>query len=1050
MKRINIFILAAAALLSAACAKELSEKEITQEQEEQIVATDIVTITAGLEPISKVALSQGTDCVKTSWEAGDQIKVEDEVFDIVSGIGTQSASFSGSAPAGSGPYTVAIVPKAARMSAQSQTGDSNPSGQPYYAVLSGVSDYSSVIFSQEWADANSATFSSTSLIKLYLKLPAGVTGISEVRLNAPSDVFVNPADVSSTISEISTSVTSLDASSSSQIVNLYLAVVNDAAIAAGAELTVSVVTESGSTYVKHFTPGEKALAGAKVFVLQINDSGWNEMSGSGVETAPFIINSVEDMQDISSLLVQNGPVRYFKLGVANLDMSGTKWVPILTSDVNKRIDFDGDGKTISNLTNGDLTDKYASFAGFLNGTIKNVTFSGANFTNNTGAEDYIAVVAGHAGNNSYAATITAVTVTDSSLDGGAYKSNTGFIAGRAENVTVSSCNVNGTSSIDMDGIASNDVATGALIGYLRGSKTSTISDCSTDATVNVAHGRNIGGFIGQIGSGTPAVIYGCTSNGTVTGTENYVGGFIGIIGGANGTIGGDTNAKKCQSNVTVNAATLSGGFAGAITGSGYTLEKCYSTGQITGANPAGGFIGGISGAATISDCHSTSTVVGAQTTAGFVGRIWSDSATGSFTGCDWEGTFTGNGYRNAGFAAVIESSAAYTFSGCHAAGTIVCSSTHNTNGSRVGGFAGFVAAPTTFTDCYWEGNPSKGNSSLTEYQLQARGALVGGFAGYQTAECTYTGCYSTGGIQLSNVITATSDYKNMAYFGGLIGSIDAKATVSKCHSTASLYNSNSNASFTGGLVGYITNNAGSTRIEKSYYNGAILSARSSNAGGFIGGGPKSATASVSVENCWSSGSINTFNNRVGGFIGVPQSNWTISDCYSSMSMVCEHNFAGFVGSEDGGANNGTTTNITLSKCIAWNPSIVSVRSGNTGALAMNANNFGAGAVVSFAMREGNIHTSCIRRPDMTFTCMTTIGGVDYNALYDQEDSDEMTPLSWPAAYNTYYDKGDFTYCWYAPYHGKAAAAGKSLSEVADELGWDSDIWDLSGSTPVLK
>ena len=36
------------------------------------------------------------------------------------------------------------------------------------------------------------------------------------------------------------------------------------------------------------------------------------------------------------------------------------------------------------------------------------------------------------------------------------------------------------------------------------------------------------------------------------------------------------------------------------------------------------------------------------------------------------------------------------------------------------------------------------------------------------------------------------------------------------------------------------------------------------------------------------------------------------------------------------------------------------------------------------------------------------------------------------------------------YHGKAAAAGKTASAVAKELGWDETIWDLSGDVPALK
>ena len=36
------------------------------------------------------------------------------------------------------------------------------------------------------------------------------------------------------------------------------------------------------------------------------------------------------------------------------------------------------------------------------------------------------------------------------------------------------------------------------------------------------------------------------------------------------------------------------------------------------------------------------------------------------------------------------------------------------------------------------------------------------------------------------------------------------------------------------------------------------------------------------------------------------------------------------------------------------------------------------------------------------------------------------------------------------YHGKAAAADATLSSVAKSIGWDENIWDLSGAVPVLK
>jgi hypothetical protein len=45
-------------------------------------------------------------------------------------------------------------------------------------------------------------------------------------------------------------------------------------------------------------------------------------------------------------------------------------------------------------------------------------------------------------------------------------------------------------------------------------------------------------------------------------------------------------------------------------------------------------------------------------------------------------------------------------------------------------------------------------------------------------------------------------------------------------------------------------------------------------------------------------------------------------------------------------------------------------------------------------------------------------------------------------------KGAGTYAY--AYHGKAAATGKTLSQVAQEIGWSAEVWDFSAETPKLK
>ena len=58
--------------------------------------------------------------------------------------------------------------------------------------------------------------------------------------------------------------------------------------------------------------------------------------------------------------------------------------------------------------------------------------------------------------------------------------------------------------------------------------------------------------------------------------------------------------------------------------------------------------------------------------------------------------------------------------------------------------------------------------------------------------------------------------------------------------------------------------------------------------------------------------------------------------------------------------------------------------------------------------------------------------------FDQEDSDPDHPMVGGAG----------TYAF--AYHGKAAAAGKTVSQVAKDLGWSETVWDLSGEFPKLK
>ncbi|MCQ2135373.1 MAG: hypothetical protein MJY67_00505, partial [Bacteroidales bacterium] len=99
--------------------------------------------------------------------------------------------------------------------------------------------------------------------------------------------------------------------------------------------------------------------------------------------------------------------------------------------------------------------------------------------------------------------------------------------------------------------------------------------------------------------------------------------------------------------------------------------------------------------------------------------------------------------------------------------------------------------------------------------------------------------------------------------------------------------------------------------------------------------------------------------------------------------------------------------------------------------------YSSGAVVAFTVYKNTLKNNW-RKPGMTFNVYAAAYS-QYNTVFDQDDCGPSNP---------YVKKGEETY--YMPYHGKAAAAGETLTDVAKRIGWDSTIWDFSGSEPKLK
>lgn len=825
-KYITLFAVAIVAMSIASCRKNLSS---TDAQPVQGVTT---TIQAGLPEISKVALSQGENCLKTAWEIGDQLFVVDAnsqsaTFTLVSGEGTQSAAFAGSfAEEPTGPYTVTIVAKEERRIAV-QNGNADPSNVIYTASLKGVADISSITFSEAWAAEASATFESSSVLKFIIKLPADAKNVTGLRFNDNGIIAANA------VSELSTAVENLDASASAQVVTVYVGVEKNMTVSENEPFTVTV-TADGNSYLKHIViPQEKVIAG-KCFTVQLNADNWVKMAGTGVQEDPFILKTAADLQEIAGVLVNAGDTRYFSMA-NDIDLAGIGWKAIVSANAKKAMYFDGNDKVISNLTVS-ATDEYASFAGEFTGTIRNVKFTNPKIEAKT-VLGYAGVAASHVGRY-VTSTLENVDVEGADFTVGAFASPTGLLAGDIMgSANVSKCDVAG--KIQYGGIANQNRVAG-LIGDVMGKGNDEISDCTTnvDITVVTSAARVAAGFIGRLYNvAGKTVIKDCAASGSITmNNGTFSAGFIGAAFKS-------FEITNCSTSVSLSGVTqYCAGFLGTNNANAKDsfIKGCSATGNLTLVKgvQCGDFIGALQNILNVEDCTATGNVTGTTNglcrVGGFCGDMVQAANGSKFKGCGYSGTVD-----------VTTGVAAGAWLG-------------------VGGFVGTCDTQTTFENCWTEG-------SLTV----SDGKVAAGFIGLQSQAATIRNCYS---------IMDVNHLGLSQYVGGLLGRVTGANTIveNSFYSgaiTTGIKGTNAGCSIVGGIV------AGPEAImtvRNSFSSGAVVNANDA-VGGIAGQLGKSSFA-IRFENCYSTMSIDAATG-IGGIIGKASSATAITNPALASSYV---------------------------------------------------------------------------------------------------------------------------------------------------------------------
>ncbi|WP_339613877.1 MBG domain-containing protein [uncultured Parvibaculum sp.] len=409
---------------------------------------------------------------------------------------------------------------------------------------------------------------------------------------------------------------------------------------------------------------------AKDFRLSSGSTFVRALGGNGVAGTPYQIADVYGLQGMAS---QSLLGKSFVLA-SDIDASGTSgwnsgagFDPIGDDSNPFTGGFDGQNHTITGLTIDRATTDYVGLFGYTgsNVTLKDVVLDGIDIT----GQKYVGgVIGSFTGNTSLLTNVS----TSGQVGGEAY---VGGLVGNNASGTIS------YSAADVDVTATgsdiyNNGSLYAMAGGVAGANTGTILQSHASGTVS-GSGNNTGGFVG-INSGASATIVDSYATGKV---EVLSGGSVGGLAGVNvgtvtrsyatGDVSGVSNVGGLV-GINANGAAITTAFAtGAVSGSANlgglvglntqaVISTTYATGSVTGGSGVGGLIGnnylGNTYGNTVANSYATGAVHGSSAVAGLIGSNYLlPNASGSVTASFWNTETTGqsNGVTGTAVAGAI-------------------------------------------------------------------------------------------------------------------------------------------------------------------------------------------------------------------------------------------------------------------------------------------------------------------------------------------------------------------------------------------------------------
>lgn len=547
---------------------------------------------------TRVALTQdetSKKLIKLSWENDDEISINGEPFTIdpssISSDG-KTAEFTGNDP-GEGPYTIVYSDMPGSFAEQTQSADGNTDHLGYSASLSGVTDYEVFSFDSGWAAANGATLSQSSVLRLRALLPADVAAsVQKVIFKASADVFDGGKTLILSLTTHGTAgedneldvYATLPAGDITLTEDMDLLIQFQVSDAGYDKYTAYRQVVSGTDFI---VSGQSQYLGIKCTDIESFANASNAAVGESADN-PYLIGDQHQMNAMHNELTA-GSVRYFKL-VDDIDLTGIAWIPLCNGKPYTRyVDFDGNGKTISHLTN-DPTAAYPGLFGIFNGAAKNLTISDAAIVPTSDSNNKGGVFASYIGTSGidvnpgvYDVVIRNSSVGSSDNRMGNYA---GGLCGQVENDNTTIKNVTVTKTNVFGPWTSG--GSGGVIGYVRSG--GFFEKLTSDSAVSAY--QYVGGVIGAVNvaaESATAFVSKCWFTGDVTAKYRHVGGLVGGNVGSKGTV----SISDCY--VTGNTH---GSYGGGILGlhqsnatEATNLTNCYVTGSVQGTFGAGGIVG---------------------------------------------------------------------------------------------------------------------------------------------------------------------------------------------------------------------------------------------------------------------------------------------------------------------------------------------------------------------------------------------------------------------------------------------------------------------------